>query len=146
MREVLRESGIDVTALSGSWTAESAEKALRDWWRLKTATSFRPDLVGCQNDTMAQGMRRAMASHPDPEERAWWARLPCTGVDGLPEGGKRMVDQGELLATVIGPSNGAPAVELVARSLAGERIPGDVVQKPVSYPSIETLAKRRAQR
>jgi ABC-type sugar transport system substrate-binding protein len=144
MQQTVRGSGIDVTTIGAHWTIESAEKALRDWWRLKTGAG-RPDLVGCQNDAMAEGARRAMQEHPDPAQRDEWARLPRTGVDGLPEGGTRMVDQGHLVATVIGPSNGGPAVELVARFLKGERIAIDIVQKPRSYPSIEDLAKRASE-
>jgi len=140
IQQAIAGCGITVTPLDGAWTEESGEKAVASWLRLKTASATRVDLIGCQNDAMAVGVRRTARAHPDPERRHEWARLSCIGVDGLPEGGQRLVDRGELAATVIGPSNGGPAVQLVARFLRGVRpIPPEVVQKPVSYPPVEQL-------
>ena len=121
---------IQAKVLNGEWTEASAEKAVVAWLRLKTSESFRPDLVGCQNDEMALGARKALTA-----QRKEWGRLPFTGCDGLPEGGQRLVNMKQLAATIIVPSNAGPAVELVARhARTGEPVPPRVVQAGRSHP------------
>ena len=84
------------------WTEASGEEAISQWLRLKQFQTSPARLIGCQNDAMAVGARRALqaagARHPS------LAKVPITGVDGLPDGGRRHVD-GTLAATVITPSN-----------------------------------------
>jgi ABC-type sugar transport system substrate-binding protein len=90
---------------------------------------------------MAVGAGRALeASSTRPD----LARLPRTGCDGLPDGGRRLVDMRRLAATVITPSNTGPAVDLVARALKGaQAAPPEVTLAPTSYPTLEELARRR---
>jgi len=135
----LRGSGIEIrTALRGDWTARSAEAAVTSWLRLKSSEGTRIDAVVGQNDSMASGARAAIrASRND------WSRLPFTGCDGLPEGGRRMVAAGELTATLLKPTTTGAAVELVARTLRGAPAPPEVVLHAVSHPPLETLARRR---
>jgi ABC-type sugar transport system substrate-binding protein len=107
---------------------------MASWLRLKTSESFRPSLVVCQNDAMAVGARRAMRSlHPD------WADVPLTGCDGLPTGGKKLVTERVLVATIVKPTTAGPAVEMVVRALGGEGAPRGVILKPTSWPSEEEL-------
>ena len=96
--------------VNGDWTEAGGEKAVVSWLRLKTAEAFRPDVVACQNDSMAVGARKALREH-----RREWGALPFLGCDGLPEGGQKMVAEGALAATVVTPSNTGPALELVGR-------------------------------
>jgi ribose transport system substrate-binding protein len=123
-------AGFEVRALSGDWTVASGERAVASWLRLKTAEAFRPDVVACQNDSMALGARKALHEHhPD------WGSLPFLGCDGLPEGGQRMVAQGELAATVVVSSNTGPALEIVSRWLRTREIPPrEVLLPPRSHP------------
>ncbi len=130
MQETIAGTSIEAKVLSGEWTEESAQKAVVAWLRLKTSESFHPDLVGCQNDAMAVGARKALTA-----QRQEWARLPFTGCDGLPDGGQRLVSMKQLAATIIVPSNAGPAVELVARhSHTGEPVPPRVVLAGRSHP------------
>jgi ribose transport system substrate-binding protein len=123
-------AGFDVRALNGEWTEASGEKAVVAWLRLKTAEAFRPDLVACQNDSMAAGARKALLEH-----RREWAAVPFLGCDGLPEGGQRLVAQGILAATVVTPSNTGPALEIVARwRQTNVTPPREVLLAPQSYP------------
>jgi ABC-type sugar transport system substrate-binding protein len=136
--EGLRESlggGYEVRGLNGDWTEASGEKAVAVWLRLKTAESFYPHVVACQNDSMAAGARKGLLKHrPD------WARLPFLGCDGLPEGGQRMVARGDLAATVVTPSNTGPALELVARWLRTKEVPPrEVLLAPRSHPAEDRL-------
>jgi ABC-type sugar transport system substrate-binding protein len=136
--EAMEGAGIELRILEANWTEESAEKVVTNMLRLKSAESFRPDLVGAQNDAMAVGARRALLSlRPD------WARLPFTGCDGLPEGGQRLVNVRELAATIVTPSNAGPAIDLVARWYkTKEQPPPQIISNPVSYPREDELAKR----
>lgn len=127
------------TVLHGDWTADSAERAVASWLRLKSTEAAGIELVGSQNDSMAAGARKAIR-----ELRREWENIPVTGCDGLPEGGRRMVDTLQLAATIVKPTTAGPAVELVARALQGRTIPLGLVLEPHSYPPLERLAGRRA--
>ena len=122
-----------VKVLSGDWTADSAERAAGFWLEL-AARIERPDLVGSQNDEMAVGVRKAIAAlHPE------WKGIAFTGVDGLPEGGQRMVRQKILTATIITPSPTGPSLEMVARALRGEKVPPFALMTPRVFPALEEL-------
>ena len=98
---------------------------------MKLAESFDPAVVVAQNDNMARGARRALE-----KLRPEWARLPFVGCDGLPQGGRREVDEGRLAATVVMPSCAGPAVALAARWVKDGTLPPPVtVLAPVAYPS-----------
>ena len=120
----------EIRGLSGDWTEAGGEKSVVSWLRLKTTEAFRPVVVVCQNDSMAAGARRAVLEH-----RKEWGRLPFLGVDGLPQGGLKMVAQGLLAATVVVPSNTGPALERVARWLQTKEMPPSEVRlAPRSHP------------
>jgi ABC-type sugar transport system substrate-binding protein len=129
--EALRGRPYEIKAVNAEWTAASAEMAVKAWLRLRTSELFSPSVVVCQNDLMARGARRALESH-----RPEWARLPFLGCDGLPEGGRREVDEGRLAATVVIPSCAGPAVELAARWASGGGLPPlHTVLPPTAYPA-----------
>jgi len=138
LREALG-AGFDVRPLNGDWTDASGERAVASWLRLSTAGAFPPDVVACQNDSMALGARRALA-----RQRPDWASAPLLGCDGLPEGGMKMVAAGELAATIVTASNTGPALELVSRwKRTGEVPPPEVLLPPRSYPPEDRLRPRR---
>jgi ABC-type sugar transport system substrate-binding protein len=135
MEAEIAGAGIEVKVVAGEWTELSAERAVSAWLRLKTSKLFRPDLVGCQNDALALGARKALLAY-----RPEWARVPFTGCDGLPEGGQRLVRAGELAATIVLDSCAGPAVELLDGSLkSGQRPPPTLVIPPRSFPPVEEL-------
>ncbi len=120
--------------LNGDWTAESASKAVASWMRLKTTEGESIDLVAAQNDSMAAGARKTIL-----ELRREWANLPFTGCDGLPNGGRRLVAEGQLTATIVKPTTTGPAIELIARKLNGASVPADLVLHAQSHPALERL-------
>ena len=129
--EVLRGKPYELKVVNGAWTAASAERAIVAWLRLKTSDLFRPSAVVCQNDLMARGVRTALEAH-----RPEWARLPFLGCDGLPNGGRRDVDEGRLAGTVIIPSCAGPAVELVvAWKREGRLPPARTILAPSAFPA-----------
>ena len=143
-KEGLGGTRIELRVLDGDWTQASGERAVERWLRLKTSESVHLVLVGCQNDAMAVGAGKAIEGFGARPELA---RLPRTGCDGLPDGGRRLVDRRQLAATVITPSNTGPAIGLVARALRTRQpAPAELLLPPTSYPALDELAKREAAR
>jgi ABC-type sugar transport system substrate-binding protein len=137
LQEGIGGAGIDLRVLNGKWTEAGGQAAVASWLRLKTSDSFRPDLVVSQNDAMAVGAWNAIV-----DLRKDWAGVPVTGCDGLPEEGVRLVDAGRLAATIVTPPTAGTAVALVARSLAGEELPPQVILTPRSHPAVDAIARR----
>lgn len=134
-------SGFELRAVNGDWTEASGERAVASWLRLKTNEAFRPDVVVAQNDSMAAGARRALASG----RKEWGAALPFLGCDGLPAGGQKMVAERRLAATVVTPPNTGRALELVAAFLRTKQpVPREVLLAPSSFPPEAQLAPRGA--
>jgi ABC-type sugar transport system substrate-binding protein len=130
LEEALRGRPFELKVLNGEWTSASAERAIAAWMRLRTAELFEPEVVVCQNDNMARGARKALEAL-----KPQWARLPFLGCDGLPQGGRREVDEGRLAGTVVIPSCAGPAVELVvAWKRAGHTPPAQTILAPSAYP------------
>jgi ABC-type sugar transport system substrate-binding protein len=134
LHEVLGED-FEVRVLNGSWTADSGDKAVMSWLRLKSAEAFQPEIVAAQNDLMGLGVRRALTTNrPD------WATIPYLGCDGLLDGGRRQVDEGNFAGTVVTPSNTGPALDLVRRWLdTGEVPPKETVLTPEAYPPVDEI-------
>jgi len=136
--EALKATRLELKVVDGQWTDDSGEVAVRRWLRLKKHDTHRPAVVGCQNDHMAVGARRALMG---VEAAADLARIPLTGVDGLPESGQRLVKVGQLAATVVVPSNTGPAIRLLAdRLVRGAAFPAETLLAPASHPDMATLA------
>ena len=128
----------ELRTLNGDWTEAGAERAVGSWLRLKTAESFRPDVVASQNDSMAVGARKALVKqHPD------WSGIPLIGCDGLPQGGQKLVGQGQLAATIVTQSNTGSALGLLQRWLGDKKeLPREMLIAPTSFPDVEKLAPR----
>jgi ABC-type sugar transport system substrate-binding protein len=140
--ESLAGSGIELKIIEGQWTEESGRQAVERWIRLKSHDREAPDVIGCQNDMMAVGARRALASAASEADARW---MPITGVDGLPDGGRRLVSIGHLAATVVVPSNTGPALHAAVQSLrSGTPFPAEMLLPPTSYPDLQELARPSA--
>jgi ribose transport system substrate-binding protein len=122
------------TVLNGDWTAESASRAVASWLRLKARGSVEIHVVAAQNDSMAAGARQTIE-----QLRPEWGTLPFTGCDGLPSGGRKMVAEGRLAATIVKPTTTGPGIELAARLLKGESAPPDLILHATSHPPVERL-------
>lgn len=134
VRKGLVSSSITIVKmLTADWTEEGAERAVAKWFSY-APESFLPDLVGAQNDAMAVGARRAFMMHKPG------CIMSYTGCDGLRDGGRQLVDDGALAATIIKPPEAGTAVELVVRASRGERIPSHVPMSVESYPDIDMIS------
>lgn len=97
-----------VATLQGDWTEESAIKAINDY----QGDLSHIDFVFGQNDRMAMGARKAMAS----------TSTKYCGIDGLPgeDGGIRLVRDSILDATYIYPTHGDQLLEMAMNILEGK--------------------------
>lgn len=129
----IADAGIEATVLDGHWSEASAEKAVASWLRLKLWEKTPLAAVVAQDDSMARGARRAIDAVPDLAEII--GAVPFLGIDGVPEVGQNLVNQGLLTATVIMPSNTAPAIDLMAKWLRSGTMPVTSVHLPAkAYP------------
>jgi ABC-type sugar transport system substrate-binding protein len=148
---VSRESGfrevvgdrLDVRTIDGQWQAKRAEEALVDWLRFGLGRNREVDLIVSQNDSMAQGARRALHHHQAKGGTTGVADTPILGCDGLPREGVEMVRKGELTATVVMPPTSARAIEVLdAFWRRGEVLDRETLL-PVSLPPVEQLEPLR---
>jgi ribose transport system substrate-binding protein len=129
-QEGLRGSDIQMKIINGDWTEQSAEKAATSWLMLQSTEGFQLEVVASQNDSMAVGARRAIHT-----VRGGVSGVRFAGCDGLVDGGRRLVDDGTLAATIVTPSNTGPAIEhLAAWVRTGKVPPREVLLEPHSYP------------
>lgn len=139
-----KPENIQLRAMKGNWTQESAHAAVSAWMRLSTSHTLPIAAVVAQNDSMALGARHAMEKETTGVERERWLGLPFVGCDGLAQTGQAWVRSGLLAATVIIPPTAGLAVEMLANALQVGRQPAEVtLSSPSSYPPIERLTARQ---
>ena len=144
MEETLPRN-IEIKPLRGKWTEESAFQAVTAG--LSPARHLNVGVIGCQNDAMARGARRAIEAQRSSKERETWLSLPFTGCDGVPATGQAWLRQGLLAATVIIPPLTGIALDMLAKAIqAGTQVPERTLTKPTSRPSIEELRAKYARR
>src|SRR5262249_15687439 len=134
---------LDVKRLKGDWTEASAYNAAKSWLRLTTSKEMHISLVGCQNDAMAVGARKAFDEIADSRERDQLLSLPFTGCDGVPSKGQDFVRRGILEATVITPALTGVALEMLAETMRSGVQPAEhTLLAPKSFPPVEELVKK----
>jgi ribose transport system substrate-binding protein len=133
---------IVIESLRGRWTEESGNQSVST--RLQYLGSRPPDfaVIGCQNDAMAMGARKAVEAMATGPHREQWLRIPFTGVDGVPTTGRLWVQQRLLAATVVTPALTGTALEMLASAMAsGKQIAERTLATPSSYPPVEELRR-----
>jgi len=124
----------------GDWTEASGYKAVRSWLALGTSQNMDIRLIGCQNDAMAIGARKAFEEASEGQARKNWLSLPFTGIDGAPKTGQEWVRCGLLAATVLTPPPTALAVEIMTKAIrSGVQPPPYTSIEPISYPPLEEI-------
>jgi len=138
---------IQLRTLRAQWTEASSQQAVAAWLRLRTAQEARIDLVAAQDDSMANGARKAFQQFSSIAERERWLRVPFTGCDGMPQTGQIWVKSGLLAATIVIPPNAGLAVEMAAKALRTGSVPAErTITEAKSFPSIEDLSNRLARK
>jgi ABC-type sugar transport system substrate-binding protein len=138
-------ANIELQAVRGRWTEESGVHAMEV--RLKIKGSRPPDVgvIGCQNDAMAMGARKAIEALPPGSQRDLWLQLPFTGCDGVPTSGQLWVQRGSLAATIVSPPLAGRAMDLVLDAITnGRPMTEHTLVNPTSYPPVDQLSRTAA--
>jgi ABC-type sugar transport system substrate-binding protein len=131
---------IEIQALHGKWTEESAAQVVAKRLEWQGAT---PGVIGCQNDAMAMGARKAVEALSSAPQRERWLKVPFTGVDGVRTSGMVGVQKGLLTATVVVTALTGVALELLAKAITtGTQMPERTLTPATSHPPIEELRPR----
>jgi ABC-type sugar transport system substrate-binding protein len=134
---------LDVKTLKADWTEGGAYRTVSAWLRLPTSKDLHVAVIGCQNDAMAIGARKAIEDLASSAEREKLLKLPFTGCDGVPSKGRTYVQRGILAATVVTPPLTGTALEMAARTLLSHVQPAEhTLIAPASFPPLDQLAAR----
>jgi len=133
-----------IKTLKGDWSEQGAHRIVQSWLSLSTSRLLHIQVIGCQNDAMAAGTRRAFEEMLSGAERNQWLSLPVTGCDGVPATGQRWVQEGRLAATVIIPPTMGLAMEILYQAIiTGSQPPEFTLSAPRSYPDLQELAEKQ---
>jgi ABC-type sugar transport system substrate-binding protein len=133
-------SRFDVHVLEGRWSTEGAIQAMADWFRVGARRQTPIELIVCQNDTMAAGVRKALADQAGASGRNDLLHIPLVGCDGLQQEGRAMVARGELAATVVLPATTPPALQLLRRYWDSGAQSRTVLLEGTPFPSLDQAA------
>jgi ABC-type sugar transport system substrate-binding protein len=135
-REVVDPKREIVGLVDGNWSTEDTRGAVERWLHVMLPSVSRLDVVVCQNDTMAVGARSGLRAVAAEIDRPELARVPVVGCDGLAEVGRRLVDDGELAATVRIEGVGRRLVRVLVDRLLGNRPDAEIIVAPSAYPAL----------
>jgi ribose transport system substrate-binding protein len=135
-----KPANIQIIALRGQWTEESAQRAVRSWLKLTTSQKTTVDVVAAQDDSMTIGARKAFEELTNDVDRERWLKLPFTGCDGLPKTGQAWVRSGLLAATIFVPPNAGQAIEVFVQAIQQKKRPPErVFTVATSIPPLTAL-------
>jgi ABC-type sugar transport system substrate-binding protein len=137
-----KPASLEIKMLKGDWTERSGHHAIKSWLSLSTSRKLDIRLVGCQNDAMAMGARKAFEEVSGAREREQWLKVPFTGCDGVARTGQDWVRRGLLTATVVSPPTAGVALEVLQKSIQTGLDPAECT--PVvawSFPKLEDLKR-----
>lgn len=138
-------SNIQIQTVRGKWTEDSAFQAVSSRLALLWSQAPNVHLIGCQNDAMAMGARKAIEGLSVASQREQWLKLPFTGCDGVPASGQVWVRRGLLTATIVTPPLAGLALELLSKAVtSGTQMPEVTLTKAVSFPPLEELRAKSA--
>jgi ABC-type sugar transport system substrate-binding protein len=133
-------SSLILQHVDGRWDPVVAEDAVSRWLISPMHQKTPLHAVASQNDTMGKAARKALTRAARDLGRPELAGIPVLGGDGLPQLGRRWVDEGELTATVVVPIPGRPGIELIARYWHDQKPLPDVTRlAPTAYPPVSEL-------
>ncbi|MCU0242081.1 MAG: substrate-binding domain-containing protein [Vicinamibacteria bacterium] len=136
-----RGTPVKSIVLTGDWLARCAEESVMAWLREAKNRNTDIRLIGCQNDAMAYGARRALHRLAEELGRPELRRLRVTGCDGVPAFGQRLVEDGDFAATIVVPPPTSVAIGLLARYFERGDLPLSQVLLPSrSLPDRQSLA------
>jgi len=140
MRQELAGSPVKIEETDGLWRPDVAEAAAYRWVTSPTRRRATLGVAVAQNDEMALAVRQALSRSARDLLRPELAAVPVLGGDGLPNKGRRWVDDGKLAATVCVTLPARPAIDLLSRHWrSGQPLPAVTSLTPVSHPTLDRL-------
>jgi ABC-type sugar transport system substrate-binding protein len=120
---------------AGKWMDTDGILAFESWYALYKTRSFTVDAIAAHSDELAMGARRGCEAVPNASHRAMLLKAPLLGVDACPAYGRKLVDSGQLRASVLTPATAADAVRGLQRFWrTGQPLPLKALTQPSPYP------------
>lgn len=136
MKAGLRDEITVYDTEAGQWTQSDAIVAFDSWYSLFKTRSISIDVIASQSDELAIGVRNACRAVGNAAHREMLLKARLLGVDGCPDFGRRLVDSGELCATVVTPANTGEAIRLLRHFWeSGQPLPLRAVTEPRPHPA-----------
>ena len=136
MKSMLRPEITVLETEAGQWTQSAAIVAFDNWYALYKARSFAVDVVAAQSDDLAMGARAAARAKTNAAHREMLTRARFLGVDACPGFGRKLVDSGELAASVATPASVGDAMRsLHSHWQSGQPLPLRHLTVPQPYPA-----------
>jgi ABC-type sugar transport system substrate-binding protein len=124
-------------AEAGKWMEADGIIAFESWYALYKTRSFTVDLIAAHADELAMGARHACQAVANTTHRKMLLQAPLLGVDACPAYGRKLVDSGQLEASVLTPATAADAVRGLQRFWqSGQALPLQALTPPSPYPAI----------
>lgn len=136
MKSMLRPEVTVYETEAGQWTQSAAIVAFDNWYGLYKARSIAVDVIAAQSDDLAVGARAAARAKTNAAHREILTRARFLGIDACPGFGRKLVDSGELVASVATPASVGEAIRsLHAHWQSGRALPLRVLTVPQPYPA-----------
>jgi len=120
---------------AGGWMESDGILAFDNWYALYKTRNFSVDVIAAQSDELAMGARSACRSVTHLAHRAMLAKARLLGVDACPAFGRKLVDSGQLTASVLTPATTGEAIRRLRRFWeSGQPLPVRVLAKAEPYP------------
>jgi ABC-type sugar transport system substrate-binding protein len=130
-------SGVTVyDAEAGKWMDTDGILAVETWYALYKTRSFSVDVIAAHADELAVGARRACQAVANAAHRDMLLKAPLLGVDACPAYGRKLVDSGQLKASVLTPATATDAVRGLQKFWqTGQPMPLKALTQPSPYPA-----------
>lgn len=120
----------------GQWTEADGAAAFNSWYGVFKARHDVVHVVACQSDELAVGAMTAAQAVASPAHREMFKRARFLGIDGCPNYGKRLVDEGKLAGSIVTPANTDMAIgSLAAFWREGRALPVRAFTEGMPYRS-----------
>ena len=121
---------------AGKWMDADGILAFESWYALYRSRSFTVDLIAAHSDELAVGVGHAAQAVTTAAHREMLLKAPLLGVDACPAYGRKLVDSGQLAASVLTPATAADAVRGLQRFWqSGQPLPLHSLTPPSPYPA-----------
>jgi ABC-type sugar transport system substrate-binding protein len=141
----LAHTAVRLIVESSDWTIEGAAELARRRLGGGGRAIGSVSVVCAQNDGMAIGARSVLMEHKDECGADVSRTVRAIGCDGTPSYGRRLVDEGSLVATiVIHPTTGRAIEEIALWLERGGAAPTAITMAVSSFPSLLALRDRDA--